>query len=309
MQTARHTIRTRSQATRNCLALLGIFMLASCSGPADQDDRVAGNDAGFQILPESPLAGNELRLAYGLNPAAMGTGLSETEGGEQSGFIWSVNGQKVGRGLSLAPGLFSRRDRVSVRLEEDENSVERAFVIIGNSPPEIHGVSIRRDAEDPDLAVAEFSALDPDGDRIEYQFEWSVDGTVVKNADESELRLDDRSRGAEILVTLWASDDELTVSRSSSPARLENHAPELTVASLPQIKDGDDGQWAELGISFSDADDDALEVEVSGDYVTFDEATGVLRWDLVKGTEEFTVLVRVSDSTGGTAERELRLKR
>jgi hypothetical protein len=310
MHTARlMTIHTRSQASRHCIALLSVLTLASCSGPADKDDRTAGNDAGYQILPAAPLAANELRLAYGLNPVAMGNALTAAGGGEESGFIWSVNGQKVGRGLSLGPGLFRRRDRVSVRLEPDDISVERAFVIIGNSPPEIYGVSVRRDTDNPDLAVAEFSAADPDGDRIVYEFEWSVDGTIVENADGFELRVDNRSRGQEILVKLRVSDDELTVSRTSSPARLENHAPELSVASLPQILESDDGRWAELGISASDADGDALEIEVTGDHVSFDEVASVMRWELAEGTEEFAVTVRVSDPTGGTAERELRLKR
>jgi len=284
-------------------------MLASCSGTTGQDERAATNDAGFKILPEAPLAGNELRLAYGSSPVAMGNTLASANGGEDSGFVWSVNGHNVGRGLSLAPGLFHRRDRVSVRLVEDDLSAERAFVVIGNSPPEIHGVSIRRDTNNPDLAIAEFSANDPDGDRITYEFEWSVDGNIVSDSDGFELRLDDRSRGQEILVTLRASDDELTVSRSSSAARLENHAPELTVASLPQITEGDDGRWAELGVSVSDADGDVLTIAVAGDHVSFDESAGVLRWNLVEGTEEFTVTVRVSDPTGGSAERELRLKR
>ena len=301
--------RTGSRVSQHCLAVLGLVMLASCSGPADKVDRIATNDAGFQILPEMPLSGNELRLAYGLSPAAMGGTLSDTEDGDGSGFIWSVNGQNVGRGLSLTPGLFRRGDRVSVRLKEDDMSVERSFVIIGNSPPEIHGVSIRRDAARPDIAMADFSATDPDGDRLTHHFTWSVDGEIVKNCDGPEYRLDDQDRGQSVSVVLRSSDGELTTSRTSSPALLENHAPELSVAAQPRIIASDDGQWAELALSMSDPDADPCQVEVIGDYASFDAERSLLRWPLHEGNEEFSVVVRVTDDAGGTTERELRLKR
>ena len=284
-------------------------MLASCAGPANKGDRVTGNDAGFQILPEAPLVGNELRLAYGLSPAAMGSALTEPGDNGGSGVIWSVNGQDVGRGLSLAPGLFHRRDRVSVRLEQDDVSVERSFVIIGNSPPEIRGRSIRRDAGRPDVALADFSATDPDGDRLTHHFTWSVDDRIVEDCDGPEYRLDGRSRGQSISVTMRSSDGEFTTSRNSSPARLENHAPELSVAAQPRIVSDDGGEWAELALAISDPDADPLLVEIIGDYASFDQARGLLRWPLSDGSERFSVTVRVTDAIGGVTERDLQLRR
>jgi hypothetical protein len=302
--------RPETTIALSVFAVITMTTVAGCSGPEPAAEVNSATAGEFRILPAFPLAGNELGLAWADDAAgARSAVVASSDGSDGYEIIWSVNGNKIVRGLSMQSGYARRGDRVSVRLEGDPVDRERAFVVIGNSPPEIQGVSVSRSATDPNLAVAQFAAKDPDGDRLRHHFEWSIDGQLVSGHDTPSLPLDERSRGQEIAVRLSTSDGELAVSRSSTAARLENHAPQLRVGDMPRILEDGDRRWAELDLSATDADGDAVEIRVTSDHGAWNPATGVLSWDLAEGIEEFVVTVRATDPTGGSAERQVRLKR
>jgi hypothetical protein len=105
------------------------------------------------------------------------------------------------------------------------------------------------------------------------------------------------------------SDGELAVSRSSTSAHLENHPPQIAVGGIPEIFEDGDRRWAELDLTANDADGDAVEITVTGEHATWNANTGRLSWDLAEGNQEFDVLVRAVDPSGGSAEQKVRLKR
>lgn len=309
METARST-GSGVRAMARLAALCACIALAACSGQAPEEVvQQESNSGEFRIMPPSPLAGNELQLVWG-NDAQSPRSSTAFASDESDGYsiIWQVNGNKIGRGHSLAAGLVRRGDRVSVHFEDDPEGHERAAVIIGNSPPEIRNVSVSRSERDPNLAVALFDARDADHDALKHHFEWTVDGELVEGHDLPELPLDGRSRGQEIVVRVSTSDGEFAASRSSSGALFENHPPAIDIAGAPRIVDREDGPWAELDLVTADADGDAVEVEVKGD-VVWDDATSMISWKLAEGDEPFDVTIVATDARGASAERRTRLKR
>lgn len=298
-----------SRALMRLSTLCACAVLAACSA-SEEVARQQTNAGEFRIMPPSPLAGNELSLAFGQDatgPRATATFASDKS--EGYAIIWSVNGNKVSRGHSLAPGLIRRGDRVSVRFEDDPISHERAAVVVGNSPPEIRNVSISRSEDNPNVAVALFDARDPDGDRLRHHFEWTVDGEIVADHDLPELPLDSRHRGQAIKVRVSTSDGELASSRESTLARLENHPPAVEIGGAARIVDRDGEPWAEIDVSTRDDDGDAVEVKVTGTDIEWNAATGILSWKLGQGTEPFDVTIVATDAQGASAERRTRLKR
>jgi hypothetical protein len=253
--------------------------------------------------------GNELSLAWS-GDANSPRSSAQLASDESDGYsiIWLVNGNNMGRGESLQAGLFRRGDRVSIRFEGDPVSHERAFTVIGNSPPEIRNVSVSRSTDNPNVAVALFDARDPDGDRLLHHFEWTVDGAMVEGHDSPELALDARTRGQSIAVRVSTSDGEHAVSRVSTGAQFENHPPAIEIGASPRIVERDGNPWAELDLAATDADGDDIEIRVSGD-VEWDAETGTLSWQLGEGDKPFDVTILATDVRGATAERRARLKR
>lgn len=182
-------------------------------------------------------------------------------------------------------------------------------MIVGNSPPEIQAVSVVRNPARPDLATATFSSIDPDGDSLEHHFEWFVDGELVTGVDSATFPIQDRHRGQELAVRVSSSDGELAVSRRSTAAAFQNHPPALVIGTAPQIVESDEARWAELSISATDDDEDPVRIQASGEHASYDASTGILRWPLKNGTEEFVVRLTATDASGATAEQTLRLKR
>jgi len=289
-------------------ALALCVALAACSAP-EQIVLEKQPEGEFRIMPPNPLVGNELNLAWG-GDAASPRSSAQLASDESEGYsiIWSVNGNKIGRGKSLQAGLFRRGDRVSIRLEGDPVSQERAFTIIGNSPPEIRNVSVSRSPENPNVAVALFDARDPDSDRLLHHFEWTVDGVLIEGHDSPELALDAHSRGQAIAVRISTSDGELAATRESTGAQLENHPPAIEIGASPRIVERDGDPWAELDLAATDSDGDDVEIRVSGD-VEWDANTGTLSWQLGEGDKPFDVTILATDVRGATAERRARLKR
>lgn len=283
--------------------------LSACSGSTDTPQAAQPQATGeYRILPANPLAANELHfVAPGRNGQASLAAVDESRAGRS--ILWSVNGQPVGRGESLQPGMFRRGDRVGARFEQDAEDVERAFVIIENSPPSVNAVSVSRDPARTEVAVAHFSAVDPDGDALTYHYEWSVGGGVMPGNDSAEYSLAGQNRGMEIAVRVSASDGQLVASRASTIARLQNHPPVLQIGSLPAVVELDEGRQAELSLSASDPDADAVTISVEGPNALYDAKRQVLYWTLAEGTEEFELTLRARDASGATSERTLRLKR
>ncbi|RKZ11878.1 hypothetical protein DRQ32_04940 [bacterium] len=289
-----------------CLTILVLALtVAGCGEPAvDSTSAKQSADAAWRISPTQPLAGNQLRVQ---RSTASGVQLVSAGGLEDSDLLWSVNGESVGRGPSISPGLYGRGDRVSVRLASDAEETERAWVVVGNTPPEIQGLSVTRDPTNPSIARVILGVTDSDGDELKVNCIWNVDGVVLSNASGTEIQIAENAR--EISVTVVVSAGERTVSRSSTAAVVVDHAPTLEIAEAPSIIDEGGERWAELEIHASSLDPGELRIEVRGGPAYYDAARGAIRWPLIDGSEEFKVTVRVISTANATAERTLILKR
>jgi hypothetical protein len=88
-----------------------------------------------------------------------------------------------------------------------------------NTPPQITRVTLQPDEPRPGTPVqARVEAQDPDGDALQYQFRWSVDGNRV-DSNTASLLVPEARKGAAIEVDVIASDGR----DMSAPAHAETH--------------------------------------------------------------------------------------
>lgn len=94
-----------------------------------------------------------------------------------------------------------------------------------NSAPEIDDVVIRpTEPVAGDRVTAIFEASDPDGDTLEFDFEWTVGGLPVDN-DSSELMLKDVVKGSLVQVSVTARDAHASSDSWSAEVQVANQPP------------------------------------------------------------------------------------
>jgi hypothetical protein len=98
--------------------------------------------------------------------------------------------------------------------------------------PVIERVDVSPDApRSGDQVVAAVSASDPDGDEVELEYRWSIDGDPVGEAS-AFLSLEGVSRGSEVAVTVIASDGERRSAPARASVRVGNQPPRVLSVSL-----------------------------------------------------------------------------
>jgi len=101
-----------------------------------------------------------------------------------------------------------------------------------NSPPQITRVTLQPADPKPGTPVqARVEAQDPDGDALQYQFRWSVDGNRV-DASTASLLVPDARKGAVIEVDVTASDGREVSPPAHADAHVGNRAPSLEGVAL-----------------------------------------------------------------------------
>jgi hypothetical protein len=160
-------------------------------------------------------------------------------------FAWSIGGRPLPEsGAEIRLGEVPRGERVEVEVTasdgRDESEPMRAAVTLRNRRPVVTGIGLRPLAEVPrgEPVVATVAARDPDGDSLEFRYEWSVNGRPVPE-EENTLRTDRLQRGDEIRVRIIASDgtDESTPI-PSGVVHVANAHPEILSSPSGVSSDG-----------------------------------------------------------------------
>ncbi|MEZ4291683.1 MAG: hypothetical protein R3E53_14555 [Myxococcota bacterium] len=109
------------------------------------------------------------------------------------GFTWTIAGSRIpsdGAEISVPPGA-ARGDRIRVSvLASDGRSTSDAFeasVPVANRPPRMASLEVhvvQEDEDDPGRWVADPVGEDPDGDDLDFRFEWTVGDRVLEDAEE-----------------------------------------------------------------------------------------------------------------------------
>lgn len=268
----------------------------------------------LSILPSPAFAYHQLRASGALVNKA---GRAPSNGIGVQRVVWSVNGEDVGEGPLLAPDHFGRGDLVQVRVEEIQTrdhakTLATASATITNSPPRILSARIERNPSRPQQVIANVEANDPDGDLLDYQLNWKVDGQAWGAAQGKLADITRLERGQTITFEVVVDDGEDQARTTAQPYSVDNQPPTLDVAAAPILEDtSGGGRRAVLGATSHDPDGDRVVVEAvnAPDGVRFDTQRGALVWSVLDGSQAFDVILRASDDRGGSAERTVTLRR
>jgi hypothetical protein len=156
---------------------------------------------------------------------AIPAGPSDPDGQEVSlRYTWTVDGEALDHeGDSLDGAVwFDKGQVIGVSATPSDGEAEGAAVfaetaVVVNSPPTAPGVDITPAqplaGEDALRCVVEVEAEDPDGDALDYRFEWTVDGALYEGAAETVYPGDTvpasaTATGQRWVCTAWADDGE-----------------------------------------------------------------------------------------------------
>ena len=264
------------------------------------------------IVPPNPSSSTPLNIAYeSSNPA--GRQLTVT-------FRWYVDSTSVQDGPSnvLQPGAYRKGMSVYADVTlADQNagssSLTTPAVVIGNGQPEITTVTLG-----PDNAVvgsvlsATPSGTDPDGDPLNYTYQWRVNGRPVgAPGDESTFSTAGLKKRDSVSVLVNCTDGEASGNPvASNTVSMKNQSPKITSTAPLDLTAG---RYV-YQVTAKDPDGDPLSYRLdrfpAG--MSIDTSSGLVSWELPKGTvyvgrNEVVVAVTVSDGDGGSDSQEFTL--
>ena len=199
---------------------------------------------------------------------------------------WRQDGRVIlaGTQTTIAPERMRKGQQIEVVVTatdgRDSSEPVHAAVSVGNQAPLIQALYLAPDGEvTPGQEVtAAPQALDPDGDPLEYSFEWVLNGNRVQGAEE--VRFDTRKlkRGDRLQARVRVSDGEAeSPVAETMTLELANRAPRF--AGLPAIVTSDGEFSAALEAEDPDGDRSLRFRVLQGPAgLTVDSVTGRLRW-------------------------------
>ena len=228
---------------------------------------------------------------------------------------WRQAGRVILRGsqTTVAPERLSKGQQIEVVVTatdgRDRSEPVRAAVTAGNQAPLVQALYLAPDGEvapGQDVTAAP-QALDPDGDDLEYVFEWLLNGQLVRGADQARFDTSKLKRGDRLQARVRVSDGEAESPLAETMTlELANRAPRF--AGLPAIASSEGAFGADLEAQDPDGDRSLLFRVIQGPPgLTIDAVSGRLSWR--PGTDAagtHPVEVAVGDSFG--AESAMRFE-
>jgi len=228
---------------------------------------------------------------------------------------WRQDGRVVLKGTqtTLAPERMRKGQQIEVVATatdgRDSSEPVHAAVTVGNQAPLIQALYFAPDGEvtpGQELTAAP-QAADPDGDPLEYEFEWLLNGNVIRDAGQARLDTGKLKRGDRLQARVRVSDGEAeSPVAETMTLELANRAPRF--AGLPAILTSNGEFRAELEAQDPDGDRSLRFRVLQGPPgLTVDAVTGGLSWRPgadAAGTHP--VEVAVGDSFG--AENAMRFE-
>jgi len=235
--------RTRGGGVGACIAVAGLVL--ACGGEAPAPGPEVAQEAPAPVAEVAPAPGGANQAptvdSIEVHPRRPQPGSRVTASAQATDpegkavrfeYRWRLNGREIGQGDSAALTGAQKGDRVEVEViafdGELRSLASTAEVSVGNQPPRLYTVKL----EAPEgvrvgkTLVATPDAQDPDGDRLRYDFEWSVNGE--RRGDEASFSLSGLRRGDEIVAAVVASDgQDESARRESERVTIGNGAPRI----------------------------------------------------------------------------------
>ena len=260
----------------------------------DVEEKAFPSEGRLGIYPPNPVAGNVLRLTFP-------SGVDKQKATVQ----WYLNDAPVtgltSKSVDIAEEDIKKGDTVYAVAYAAGVELESEKVTVRNSPPEFKSVRLMPQAFKPgDRLYVEAIPVDPDGDKVEMQYEWTVNGSPAGTDRAVGVTI---KRGDELVVRIVAYDGE----DYGQEAVLD-----LVTDNLPPVIDGHyeftfDGTTYTYQTRASDPDGDTLAfgLESGPEGMAIDPKTGKVTWQ-VPGDFVGTInyLITVEDGAGGSAQME-----
>jgi hypothetical protein len=285
------------------LVIYGVSTLLDRSpeeGAAGAARAVAG---AVEIVPAEAYASSTLRVRRaGVRGAA----------GEVASCRWFRNGVEIGEVTTgtLGPGHFAKGDQVEAEVALDGASPTRTPAVkIRNTPPRILAASADLRAEPSAVIYLEVSAVDADGDSLSKQFAWFHNGRELPGQKGPTLSVAGFRSGDSVHARVAVGDgEEWSAPAKSDPIRIGSNAPAITSSPPSSLEEG---RRFVYQIATSAPDPKSLDYELvdAPAGMTID-ASGRVEWLVPPSSEEaqeYSVLVRVSDPSGGEATQRFRI--
>jgi hypothetical protein len=221
-------------------------------------------------------------------------------------YQWLKNDEEViGENTNTLKGGSSKKgDLIRVKVTPSDGKTDgKAFlsepVKILNSPPVIQEVWIEpKVAYVTDRLKASVKSSDPDGDSINYTYQWKKNGEVFNEERSEFLERERFKKGDTIAVTVTPNDVEsIGMPKKSEPVTIANSPPVIT--SSPPTKP--DGNIYTYQVKANDPDNDAVifGLKTAPKGMSIDKETGLLRWEIRKGDQRtHPIEIEASDSEG-----------
>jgi len=160
-------------------------------------------------------------------------------------YVWRINGVQLPDGgdrIDLRDALKGDEIEVEVIPSDgrSEGAAYAAATRVANRPPRILGLALESppDAEPGRDLVASPRADDPDGDELEFRYEWRVNGETLDDATGPALPTGGLRRGDRVEAVAVASDGEdESEPHASPPVTLGNSPPQIV----------SEADWKEVG--------------------------------------------------------------
>jgi hypothetical protein len=223
----------------------------------------------------------------------------------QIGYRWMIDGEPVPGGaaeidLRGVPKGASVAVSVSASDGEAHSEEARAEVVVIDRLPVLEGMGVTPPETVPpgETVVVAAPGSDPDGDRVTFEYEWTVNGEATDDVGNT-FETGSLRHGDEIVVRVWANDGaNRSLPLVSAPVRVGSAHPEI-VSAPPGFRD--DGVFR-YTVKAKDPDGDRMlryHLGAGPEGMTIDEILGDLAWrptDVQTGVHPVSIVVR--DSTG-----------
>jgi hypothetical protein len=301
---------------RFVILLMGLAILG-CSEQPDQSKGPTGSGPegvatgvirSVSILPENPTPETALEADLFLG--------GDTP--ERLSFQWIRNGTAVPGAIDrlLPRKSFHKGDFISVQVHAKWSggkidTAESETVVIGNSAPYVQSISFEpAPAGTNDNLKAVVSGSDQDGDRVDFFYEWSVNGEPIGNQDGPVLPSTYYQRDDEVEVVVTPTDGTNFGKTVRGHTNIANTPPEIV--SMPPETIMTQGSYT-YAVQAKDADGDSLRFSLEGDTpkgMTIDARTGLVKWQVKLPDEEITHVFEVlaEDSEGETYSQTVTLR-
>lgn len=248
--------------------------------------------------PEMPVAGARVRAVV----------VAQDPDGDPTevGYRWYVDGESVPvSGPEIDLGNFegaSEIELVGVASDGRSESAEmRASLVIVDRPPVVVGLTVEpaEQVSPGEPVEANATARDPDGDPIEIEYEWRINGERESGVLGNEFSTDGLKMGDEIQVRVTAMARGVrSDSVESFPVRVGSTHPEI-VSEPPSLREGGVFRY---DVEALDPDGDRIlryRLDAAPDGMTVDPVVGRIEWrPTVAQAGVHQVAVVVIDSAG-----------